>query len=170
MASVASETYTSVSAPIQYAACTAFNGNEEIDKYLIHSRRILKSLANFSVTRLREAGVKVNKPDGAFYLFPDFETIRDSLERMNIFTSAQMVDKILEDTGVAFLPGEDFGRFEEELTARIAYVDFNGEDTLKASMNESGSAMLNDSFFYEHTPNVTTGIEKIAEWVKNLKE
>ena len=81
-----------------------------------------------------------------------------------------MVERILEDTGVAFLPGEDFGRFEEELTARLAYVDFDGKQALQASMNESGNGLLNDSFFYNNTPNVSTGIEKIRDWVKNLKQ
>jgi aspartate aminotransferase len=34
MAMVASETYTSTSAPIQYAAVTAFNGGQFMDEYL----------------------------------------------------------------------------------------------------------------------------------------
>ena len=168
IASVASETYTSVSAPIQYAACTAFNGNDEISEYLIHSRRILKALASFSVDKLRKTGVNVHTPDGAFYLFPDFETIREPLERQHIYTSAQMIDKILEDTGVAFLPGDEFGRFEEELTARLAYVDFNGSEALSASIKQN--ERLNDSFVREHMPNVVTGIEKICDWVNNIKE
>ena len=78
-----------------------------------------------------------------------------------------MVEKILEDTGVAFLPGEDFGRFEEELTARIAYVDFNGREALEYSMKENGN--INEEFIKAHMPNVATGMEKIASWVTNLK-
>ena len=167
IASVASETYTSVSAPIQYAACTAFNGNDEIREYLIHSRRVLKSLSQLSVNKMRKAGLNVHNPDGAFYLFPDFETIREPLEQMKIFTSTHMVEKILEETGVAFLPGEDFGRFEEELTGRIAYVDFDGSKALKASMNESGT--LNESFFNETCPNVVIAIDKICDFVSKLK-
>ena len=167
IASVASETYTSVSAPIQYAACTAFNGNDEIREYLIHSRRVLKSLSQLSVNKMRKAGINVHNPDGAFYLFPDFETIREPLEQMKIFTSTHMVEKILEETGVAFLPGEDFGRFEEELTGRIAYVDFDGSKALKASMNESGT--LNESFFNETCPNVVIAIDKICDFVSKLK-
>ena len=166
MASVASETYTSVSAPIQYAACTAFNGNEEINEYLLHSRRILKGLANYSVSKLKEAGVKVHHPDGAFYLFPDFEVIREPLERKNIYSSSAMVDKILEDTGVAFLPGEEFGRFEEELSARLAYVDFNGREALDYSMKEKGN--IDETFVRTHMPNVATGIEKICNWVTSI--
>ena len=39
MASVASETYTSTSAPVQYAAVRAFEGGPEIEQYLVQSRR-----------------------------------------------------------------------------------------------------------------------------------
>jgi aspartate aminotransferase len=164
MASVASETYTSVSAPIQYAATTAFNGNEEINNYLIHSRRILKALAKYSLEKFNCANIGVNKPDGGFYLFPNFEVIREQLNDMNIVTSTELVERILKDTGVAILPGEDFGRFEGELNARVAYVDFDGRAALNASMNESRP--LNKSFLKEYCPNVITAIDNITDWVK----
>ncbi|MBD3258645.1 aminotransferase class I/II-fold pyridoxal phosphate-dependent enzyme, partial [candidate division GN15 bacterium] len=41
MAAVASETYTSVCAPVQCAAIRAFRGGTAIERYLWHSRRIL---------------------------------------------------------------------------------------------------------------------------------
>ena len=47
MATVASETYTSVAAPIQHAAVRAFQGGADIDDYLLQSRRILKGLARY---------------------------------------------------------------------------------------------------------------------------
>ena len=42
------------------------------------------------------------------------------------------MQKLLEDTGVALLPGSVFGRPEDELTARFAYVDFDGAKALAA--------------------------------------
>jgi aspartate aminotransferase len=44
MAAVASETYTSTSAPIQYAAVRAFQGGTEIERYLWNARRVLRAL------------------------------------------------------------------------------------------------------------------------------
>ncbi|MBU3914035.1 aminotransferase class I/II-fold pyridoxal phosphate-dependent enzyme, partial [bacterium] len=44
MASIASETFTSTSAPIQYAAIRAFKGGVMLERYLAHSRRILSKL------------------------------------------------------------------------------------------------------------------------------
>ena len=46
MAAVASETYTSVSTPIQYAAIRAFQDGITIERYLSHVRRILSALVN----------------------------------------------------------------------------------------------------------------------------
>ena len=44
MAAVASETFTSVSAPIQYAAVDAFTAHPDIERYLVDSRKILGAL------------------------------------------------------------------------------------------------------------------------------
>ena len=168
MASVASETFTSVAAPIQYAAITAFNGNEEIDEYLHHSRRILKALAKYAVDKFNSANIGVTKPDGAFYLFPNFEVIREPLiENYNIDTSSGLVKKILEDTGVAILPGEVFGRFENELNARVAYVNFNGDLVLKSSMHESKP--LGRSFLKEYVPDTIEAFDRIVHWVKGVQ-
>ncbi|MFV2016342.1 MAG: aspartate aminotransferase, partial [Candidatus Heimdallarchaeota archaeon] len=87
-------------------------------------------------------------------------------EKHNITTSTELTEKLLIDTGVAIIPGENFGRFEGELNARIAYVDFNGKLVLEASRNESRP--LNSSFLKEYCPNVKTAIGKITDWVKEI--
>ncbi len=63
MCSVASETYSTVSAPIQYAAVSAYSGGEEIESYLSTSRRIIKATGNWAAHRLNEAGVAVHRPE-----------------------------------------------------------------------------------------------------------
>jgi aspartate aminotransferase len=72
MTIVASETYTSTSAPIQHAAITAFMGGKDIDHYLFKSRRILRALAQYATKRFKDIHMEVPMPHGAFYLFPDF--------------------------------------------------------------------------------------------------
>lgn len=74
MAAVGTETFTATSAPIQYAAVRAFREGPDIDRYLGHTRRILKALGGLLARRLNETGTKVLAPQGAFYLFPDFLT------------------------------------------------------------------------------------------------
>jgi len=165
MAVVASETYTSTSAPIQYAAVRAFLGGQEIESYLWHSRRVLSSLANHIVNCLIEAGVKVNHPHGAFYLFPDFSSFKEKFNQMGIKTSNDFCKKLLEDTGVALLPGSDFGRPDEELTARLAYVDFDGARILTAVSHIPDNQDITEEFLDVYCPNCTHAVTKICEWL-----
>ena len=133
MAAVASETFTATSAPIQYAAVRAFQGGEELERYLMQSRRVLRSLSSWIWQSLSNAGLDVARPDGAFYMFPDFEPLRQRLESRGIQNSEQLCQRLLEETGVAILPGSHFGRPEQELTIRLAFVDFDGARALSAA-------------------------------------
>ena len=76
MAVVASETYTSTSTPIQYAAIRAFSGGDgDRERYLAHSRRILRALGQCVAERLRRSGIRVFDPEGAFLLVPRFSSV-----------------------------------------------------------------------------------------------
>lgn len=166
MAVVASETYTATSAPIQYAAIRAFQGGIEIEHYLTHCRRILRVLGRFSAKQLKNAKISVMDPDGGFYLFPDFGPHRKLLRRRGIKTSQELCEKLINDTGVALLPGSEFGRPKEELTARLAYVDFDGARTLAASESLSSDLLLNENFLATYCPRVLEAIDRICNWLK----
>ncbi len=166
MASVASETYTSVSAPIQYAAVRAFKGGILIERYLWQVRRILSHLCNIIVEILREAGILVHSPDGAFYLFLDFSPLTEKLKEKGITGSRVLCEKLLEDTGVAILPGEAFQRPPEELTARLAFVNFDGSKSLAMSETIPISEDLPEDFADNCCFSVIQGIKEIIAWVK----
>jgi aspartate aminotransferase len=166
MAAVASETYTSTCAPIQYAAVRAFEGDLEIERYLWRSRRILGALGRWAAARLEEGGVSVCPPQGAFYLFAGFSFYRARLEERGVRTGVELCRRLLEETGVAILPGSDFGEALEELTARIAYVDFDGARALAAIEQLPRGTVPNEDFLREYTPNVVTAVERIVQWLK----
>lgn len=168
MAIVASETFTSTSAPIQFAAITAYEPHPEIDDYLHHSRRILKLLGNYFANRLREKYITVPTPRGGFYLFPNFNLYRDRLAARGILTSFELCEAILRDTSVAFLPGIEFGRQPEELTCRIAYVDFDGEAVLKTAMTEYKDIPLTTDFLNKHCSKMMYAITKLEAWLDEL--
>ena len=165
MSSVASETYTSVCAPIQYAAVHAFRGGELIERYLWHARRILSVLGMRCASMLREAGIAVFDPVGAFYLFLDFNGLTGRMAERGIYDSPQLCETLLTETGVALLPGEDFGRPREELTARLAYVDFDGARALTASETVALDKPLADDFTDFWCEKVITAIRLITDWV-----
>lgn len=166
MAGVASETYTSVSAPIQYAAVTAFNGSIAIERYLWHARRILSFIGNQSVDILRDTDIRVHKPAGAFYLFIDFSKHKKRLNARGISDSVMLCQKLLKDTGVAILPGVSFLRAADELTARLAYVNFDGAKAMAMSETIHIDDNLPEDLLPECCFNVFEGMKKIADWVK----
>ncbi len=164
MAAVASETFTATSAPIQYAAVTAFEGGAEILAYLDNSRKVLRTLGKHIQQRLTDAGAWVQEPRGGFYLFPDFAPLRDQLRARGILNSADLCDRLLDETGVAMLPGSDFGRPEEELTARIAYVDFDGGAALKMAAN-SGGQKISAEALESCCHRVVEGVKRLCAWL-----
>jgi aspartate aminotransferase len=165
MAVVASETFTATSAPIQYAAVKAFLGGPDMEDYLWKARAILKYLGNLIYCNLIGAGVYCLPPEGGFYVFPDFSPFREKLFNRGIISSLSLCDKILQDTGVAMLPGSSFGRPSSELTARIAYVDFNGEEAMKAVEGTRENNNIDDNFVKNHCSNTIQAIDKICEWI-----
>ena len=166
MAIVASETYTSTSAPIQYAAIRAFEGGMEIEQYLAQSRRVLRHLGRHVWRRLQACGARVSEPVGAFYLFPDFGALRGKLAERGICDSAKLCTTLLEETGVATLPGVDFGRPLDELTLRLAYVDFDGARALVAAQQLPPGKELDKAFLELYCPNVVHAMEALSRWMQ----
>jgi aspartate aminotransferase len=166
MVAVASETFTSVSAPVQYAAIKGFSGGDEIDDYVDRSRKILRSLLSFATNRLRDAGATVCEPQGAFYLFPQFDTASPRfVQGGRPSTAGELCNQILDDTGVAVLPGNDFGRPPTELVVRIAAVDFDGEAALNALQDLPAGTIPNDEFLDEFCQPTVRGINRLYDWL-----
>jgi len=162
MATIASESFSAVSAPVQFAAITAYKGSIEIDNYLFKSNAILKAIAEKAHSLLAEAGVSMPLPQGGFYLFPNFKAFKTNLAKKGVHTSTDFCELLLKETGVALLPGVAFGRPDKELTCRLSYVDFNGEQALK----KYDGGIINDLFLLEQCPLVIEGIVEIVNWLK----
>jgi aspartate aminotransferase len=168
MASVASETYTSVSAPIQYAAVHAFRGGVGIERYLWHARRILTALGMECHKILTNAGLRIHPPEGAFYLFLDFTLLADRLSEQGINDSVTLCESLLKEKGVAILPGVAFERPPRELTARLSYVNFDGSKALAASETIPLHQSLPENFLSQVCGETISGARRIAEWLSEM--
>ncbi len=168
MAIIASETFTSTSASIQYAAISAFNGGDDIDEYLVQSRRVLKVIGEYVHRRLSDMGAVVQKPEGAFYLFPDFSNFRDQLASQDIKTSQAFCQALLENTGVAILPASDFGFVPDHLAARLAFVDFDGAEALNLAGGAYADTDLADDFVEQACPRLVKAMNKMEAWLTSL--
>jgi len=165
ISSIASDTYSCVSAPIQHAAVAAYTDQETVNDYLFHCRRILKTIGNYCSNSLNAAHINVFSPSGAFYLFPDFSGNRDKLNTVGVADSPSLCEKLLNETGVALLPGNAFGRPENELNARLAYVNFDGGNALSISKEVPSELEFSMKDLGDCADPVKHGINKIIEWI-----
>jgi aspartate aminotransferase len=169
MAAAASETFTSTAAPIQYAAVRAFEGGDDIERYLVRCRRVLYGLGGFLGNLLRAAGVEVVEPKGGFYLFPDFSPVTGPLAHRGIHTSLELCERLLVDTGVAVLPGSAFGRAPDELLARLAYVDFDGRAALEGVAKLPEEVPVDEAFLRSFCVRTVEAVERLCQWIHALE-
>lgn len=164
LCSMISETYSAVSAPIQYAALGAYQNNEELDKYVRDCERVHKAAGDYLYRRFTSMGLNCPKPEGAFYLFPDFEDYKDKLKAKGITTSAQLCDHIYDNYKVAMLPGSDFYMDEDYLGCRVASVDYEGEVVLENITDEQ----VSDEFLEKYCPQLKYGCDQLQKFLSTL--
>ena len=145
-----------------------FRGGYEIERYLWHCRRILKLLGTTIAQTLQQANVRVHNPEGAFYLFLDFEEYRDGLEQKGITNDVKLCERLLDETGVAILPGTAFERPAGELTARMAYVNFDGSRALTASERFPLDSALPQTFLADNCGDTIEAVKRIADWIDSI--
>ncbi len=165
--SLFSETFSSVSASVQYAALTAYNYKRPIKKHVEASVKILNFIGDYVFQNLTKAGVTCTQPQGGFYVLIGFDTFKEKLHKKQLKTSIELANYLLDEYKIALLPGIDFYFNPEEFIFRLAYVDFNGRKALKKVLKNDVS--LDTKFMERYAPNVIHGIQKIIEFVKTLK-
>ncbi len=128
---IASETWSSVSAPVQRAAVVAVSGHTDLEDYVTRCTAIHRAVARYVATAFDETGVFCPRPAGAFYLWPDFTPIAGKLAGRGMTTSQQLADVLLERYDVLALPGTGCGAASERLCLRLSVCDYDGALALK---------------------------------------
>ena len=153
---LASETFSAVSAPIQYAAIKAYENDHS--KYINKSRNILSAVGNYVYENLKSNKVLINKPQGGFYLMPEFLN-----KKFN--SSSEMCNSILNETGVALLPGTDFGFDQTQMLARLSFTDFKGEEFMNKIVDNQ---KIDNDHIANFAPKIIEGIDKLKKWSDSI--
>ncbi len=153
---LASETFSSVSSPIQYAAISAFK-NDHSD-YVLKSKNILKGVGEYVYQNLKSNNVLINKPMGGFYLMPEFLNKKFK-------TSSEMCADLLNKKCVAILPGSDFGFLDEKMIARISYTDFDGYNFMSKINSDTN---IDEDLIKKFAPKIVEGTKRLKDWVEKV--
>ena len=153
---LASETFSTVNSPVQYAAVEAYNG--DYNDFKLKTINILQAVGMYAYEILRSNKVLINPPQGGFYLMPEFINKKYK-------TSSDLCVAVLKETGVALLPGSAFGFKPNKMLVRLSFTDFDGGNFLK---NVPSSKNISKSNVEKYAPNVVAGAKILSNWSKKL--
>jgi aspartate aminotransferase len=157
-----SEIWSAPAAPVQQAAALAFSEIPEITERILASRHLHAAVARGVAGRFAAAGTLVVPPQGAFYLYPDFEPYRDTLRRRFGVTSGEELAALLLDRyGIGVLPGSAFGDRADALRIRVATSRLYGET---ASRQEAALAAADPTAL----PWIADNLDSISESLSDL--
>jgi len=168
--SIGSETWSAASAPIQYAALEAYNIKSEITDYINDCTSIHQLVANYVHKRIETGNIKCPAPQGAFYLFPDWNQYSTELNSIGIKTSYGLAKALLERWNVATLPGSEFGMLNNDLCLRIANCDYDGSLVLrKFCENRNIAKKDTDAFVKSFAPRVAAACDQLVNFTKSIR-
>ena len=154
--SLASESYSTVNTPLQYAAIEAYSG--DYNEYKNKVTKILNGIGKYVFNNLRSNKILINQPQGAFYMMPEFLNNKYK-------SSSELCEAILNETGVAMLPASDFGFKPNRMLTRLSYTDFDGN---KFFNNVCEKTKVDNELIEKYAPNVVEGVKKLTNWAKKL--
>ncbi|WP_018126051.1 pyridoxal phosphate-dependent aminotransferase [Desulfovibrio oxyclinae] len=129
MSKIQGQSTSNVSSFSQKAGVVALAGEWDIVEQMKEAFVRRRDIAHEIITSW---GAPCPKPDGAFYLFP----VLDAFYTEDAPDSAAMCNKILEEAGVALVPGSAFG---DDRCIRFSYaVD---DDTLRDALTRVGKVL-----------------------------
>ena len=126
---------TNASTIAQRASIEALNGDQSVVKDFRKAFERRRDFVYNIISQIK--GVKCNKPDGAFYVFPDISSFfGKSAEGRTINNSDDMSFYLLEKAMVATVPGSGFGN---DKCIRISYA--TSDEKLTEAMKRLKNAL-----------------------------
>ena len=168
---IASEIWSSVAAPIQYAALMAYSGDEEIEQYIDDCTKIHGMRSRFIYKKLTELGILCTKPQGAFYITANFDKWAKQLSSKGINTSEELSRYLLDNHAIAALSADSFGVPPNELSLRLAssYLDFETETDSERIYSLYKSGVSEDEFMSEQNhPSTHGAVKAFADFIGGL--
>ena len=171
MVTLASETWSGVSAPIQYAAIEAYSGNSAIENYVEECSTIHGIRTRFISERLVSMGVRCTRAEGAFYITANFDDFKQPLAKVGVHSSPQLSSHLIDEYRIATLPGGDFGLPSETLSLRLSTSYLDMEDSQGSerllSLHRQGVSE-SDFMSVEHHPNTWGALNAFDQFLKDL--
>ena len=80
-------------------------------------------------------------------------------------SSSEMCKNILNETGVAILPGSDFGFDKKRMIARLSFTDFDGEIFMREYQKNN---LIDNKLIKKLAPKVVSGVDNLKKWSESI--
>jgi aspartate aminotransferase len=169
---IATETWSSVTAPVQYAAIIAYSGDPEIEAYIEECTTLHAIRTRYLWRHLDEMGITCAPPEGGFYLFPNFDRWRHPLAARGIHTSDDLAAYLLDRYQLATLPGSAFGAPPEELSLRLSssYLDMETDEKAAQILDAYRSDPNPERLMQAYHPAMNEAIGRFRRFVEALQD
>lgn len=171
LCAVASEIWSAVASPVQYAAVVAYDRSAEISGYIQECARIHTIRTQHLFRALVDMGVSCSEPNGAFYLFPNFDRWREPLVALGVRTSDDLAKYLLDRYGLATLAGSVFGTPPDELSLRLSssYLDMETNEQAQALLDAYRADPDAARLIRDHHPSMRESVTRFRGFVKSLE-
>lgn len=170
IAKVGSELWSSVSAPVQYAAVAAYGDDREIAAYVDLCTRLHAARTRYLWRGLTDLGVLCAEPQGGFYLFPNFDCWREGLAARGVDGSAGLARLLLDEWQIATLPGSVFGTPPEELSLRLStsYIDLESDEDAENMVALASGSIDEERLMRNHHPGMNEVLARFRSFLSRL--
>ncbi|MBC7273136.1 MAG: pyridoxal phosphate-dependent aminotransferase [Dietzia sp.] len=128
LVSIASQIWSSPTAPVQRAAAYAFGEPPEITEHIAACRRLHETVVCAVAERFAAAGAVLAPVRATGYLYPDFEPLRERLARRHGIHHGEALARCLSERhGLGVLPASAFGESRHVLRLRAATSRLYGD-------------------------------------------
>jgi len=168
---VGAATYSNVTTLVQFAAIPAFADSPVMVEYLADTRSLHALMARELQRRLRAVpGARICTPDGGFYFMLDLNDVAPRAAARGLESSGEVAAALLgHPIHVALLAGEATELPAEDLSFRVAFVDYDGAAAMRRYRAERPAGPVAEAQFVEAAaPRMTEGVERLSRWIEAL--
>ncbi|WP_202509814.1 pyridoxal phosphate-dependent aminotransferase [Streptomyces sp. SID5643] len=161
LTAVASDMWSTLSGPMQEVAAYAFADPPEIRARLAASARLHGAVARAVHAAAVAAGATCRPPTGAFYVYPDFEPMRQRLASRGVDDAESLGRCLLDEQGLAVLAGHLLGDDPRALRFKAATSMLYGDtdDEQEAALAAADPLAL---------PHVADALTRVEEGLAKL--
>ena len=164
--------YTATSTPIQHAAIAGFQESREMDEYFEITRSIHHIMGDYTYQALNKIeGVKTTKPESTFYLLANFNSYSDYFLANKISNSQKFSESLIQHPyHTALVEGDSLVLERTDFSARIAFVDYDGQRAMKNYADNPPKTSLDRiEFVKDNAPKIVDGIAMIKRYLDDIK-